>query len=153
MRRSPHRRLVLALAASLLLAAEAALAADPVGAWALDKKAALADMKRVVLAEVERAGAGEAELEEIGASLDAQVDELMGQFPDVVVFRPDGEVRLEGGDGDEGGGRWSAVGDSVRVVDGDEPVMSGTLDGDVMRLRREAEDGGGPPLEFTLRRR
>ena len=141
--------LVAALLLLLPLIGGTALAADPVGGWAVDTAALRAELEPLMRADVARMPA--AQRAQAEAVLPGRLDEAVRRSAGTAEFRPDGTVLLEDNLGQRRAGRWSLEGGRVRLLGEDQPPYAGTLEGDLMRLEPEGEDGPAPG--FVLRRR
>jgi hypothetical protein len=146
----PHPPFAAALLVLILLIGETALAADPVGRWAVDTAALRGELERLLRADIARMPSVQQAQTE--AVLPGRLDQMVHRSAGTAEFHPDGTVLLEDNQGQRRTGRWTLEGDRVHLLSEDEPPYVGTLQGDIMHLKAEAQVEDEPAPGLTLRR-
>lgn len=136
-----------------LAPAHAADESDVVGTWAVDTAALRSQMETMMVAQL--AQLPESQRGPAMAMVQGQLDQMVGQMEGQAEFMADGTVTFTSATDPATYGTWSLQNDRLRFgrdqpVPG-EPAYVGSVEGDVIQVRPE-EDQGDPSFTVTLRR-
>lgn len=139
----------------LQLPAAAADSSDVVGTWQVDVETFRTQMEEMIQAQL--VGLPEAQRAQAMAMAEAQIDGMLARMEGEAEFRPDGTVVFSSPSAPKSEGTWSLDGDRITLQrnqpEPGEPDYIGHLEGDVIEVRPEQVQSGGPEVVFKLVRK